>query len=281
MKEATKRIKQFALDKGADAVGIASVAEIKRLVPQGYSPDDLLKGAKSVIVSGNRRYTSGTWFTSNIDVIHRQRAAMGGRDAVALAVARFIEKEYGCASISIVPAMFDSGMNPVISLKVLAEMAGLGTRCMAGGIILNKEHGLLGFVAVITTMELVPDRPLAEPVCPHPACVSMWERRKTTPCMEACSAIEGRIENGRLKEVRWFRQLCATRALTTMNGAYIRLLADIMDEADPERRKYLAIGQARRYIEDPPGRGIWGRCIECMRVCPVNRNAIKLQHQAV
>ena len=281
MKVATETIKKVAQDKGAEVVGIASVAEIKTQVPKGYNPDDLLKGAKSVVVTGNRRYTSGTWLTSNIDVIHRQRAAMGGRDVVALAVARFIESEYGYASLSIVPAMFDSGMNPVISLKVFAEMAGLGTRCMAGGIILNKEHGLLGFVAVITTMELVADGPLDEPVCPHPACVSMWEKRQATPCMEACSAIDGEIENGRLKKVRWFRQLCATRALTTMNGAYLRLLPEIMDEQDPDRRKYLAIGQARRYMEDPPGRGIWGRCIECMRVCPVNRSAIKLQHQVV
>ena len=281
MQVITERIKKFALNQGAHVVGIASVDEIRKQVPKGYSPDDLLKGAKSVVVSGNRRYTSGTWLTSNIDVMHRARSAMGTRDSVALAVARLIESEYGYASIPIVPAMFDSGINPVISLKVLAEMAGLGTRCMAGGIILNKEYGLLGFVAVITTMELVPDGPLDEPVCPHPACVSMWEKRQTTPCMEACSAINGKIENGRLKEVRWFRQLCATRALTTMNAAYLRLLPEIMDEQDPDRRKYLAIGQARRYIEDPPGRGIWGRCIECMRVCPVNRSAIKLQHQVI
>lgn len=274
---ATDRIKKFALDRGADAVGIASVAEVRKHVPKGYSPDDLLKGAKSVVVTGNRRYTSGTWLTSNIDVIHRVRAAMGARDAVPLAVARFIESEYGYASIVILPAMFDTGMNPVISLKILAEMAGLGTRSMAGGITLNEKHGLLGFVAVITTMELVPDGPLAEPICPHPACVTIWDKRQTTPCIEACSAISGKIENGRLKEVEWFRQLCATRALTTMNGAYIRLLPEIMAEEDPERRKYLAIGQARGYAEDPPGRGIWGRCIECMRVCPVNRRAIKLQ----
>jgi hypothetical protein len=62
-----------------------------------------------------------------------------------------------------------------------------------------------------------------------------------------------------------------------MNAAYIRLLPEIMSEEDPHKRKYLAIGEARRYGEDPPGRGIWGRCIECMRVCPVNRRAIRLE----
>jgi epoxyqueuosine reductase QueG len=272
-----ERIKKAALEMGADVVGIASVAQFYKYVPAGYRPDDLLKGAKSVVVTGNRRYTSGTWFTSNIDIIHRARSAMGSRNAVAWGIATLIEREYGHAAIPILPAMFDCGMNPVISLKVCAELAGLGTRSMAGGIILNKEHGLLGFVAVITALDLLPDGPLTKPICPDGVCVTMWQKKETTPCMQACSAISGKIENSRLKEVIYYRQLCATRALTTMNAAYLRLLPEILSEDDGERRKYLAIGQARGYIEDPPGRGIWGRCIECMRVCPVNRRAIKLK----
>lgn len=173
--------------------------------------------------------------------------------------------------------MFDTGFVPVLSLKVCAELAGLGTRSMAGGIILSKEHGLLGFAATITTMDLSPDGPMSDPVCPDRACIAMFAEDGTTPCIRACSAIEGSIENGRLKEVTFYRQLCATRSNTTMNTVYLRLLPEIVEEKDPERRKYLAIGQARKYIEDPPGRGIWGRCIECMRVCPVNRRAIQLK----
>jgi len=271
-----EQIKASARDMGADAVGVAAASDFSRFAPPGYRPEDLLKGARSVIAIGKRRYTAGQWRTSNIDVVHRARSLQGGRDAVGFAIANLIEREYGHHAILINPGMFDTGIVPPISLKLCAELAGLGTRSMAGGIILSREHGLMGFVAVITTMKLAPDGPMADPVCPDPSCVAMWEKKQTTPCISACGAIEGEIEDGRLKEVVWYRQLCATRALTTMNAAFVRLLPEIVAEGDPERRKHLAIGQARKYIEDPPGRGIWGRCIECMRVCPVNRRAIRL-----
>ncbi|MCK5366811.1 MAG: hypothetical protein KAR22_27730, partial [Gammaproteobacteria bacterium] len=224
-----------------------------------------------------RRYTTGQWMTSNTDIVHRARSAQGGRDAIGSTLTGMLESEYGHPAIFINPGMFDTGMLPPISLKVCAELSGIGTRSMAGAIILNKDHGLQGFAAIITTMELTPDGPSTEPVCPDPVCVKMYEKKQTTPCMEACAAIEGKIENGRIKEVTWYRQLCATRALTTMNATYLRLLPDIAKEEDDDRRKYLAIGQARKYIEDPAGRGIWGRCIECMRVCPVSRRSFQLK----
>ena len=277
MEQREARIKKEAMALGADAVGIAGVSEFYRQAPLGYRPDDLLKGAKSVITLGKRRYTTGQWLSSTLDPIYRARSAMGGRDAAGFSIAKLIEQTYGHPAMLISPAMFDCGLIPVLSLKVCAELSGLGTRSMAGAIILNRDHGLLGFVAVITSMELEPDGPLREPVCPDRVCVSLWEKKQTPPCMDACGAIEGKLENGRLKEVTWYRQLCATRALTTMNTAYVRLLPEIMMEDDPDRRKYLAIGQARKAIEDPPGRGITGRCIECMRVCPVNRRAIRLK----
>lgn len=277
MESKESRIKKLATDIGADAVGIAPVSQFHKYAPEGYRPDDLLKGAKSVVSIGKRRYTWGQWLSSNIDIVHRARSGQGGRDTAGFRVANFIEQEYGHASIMINPGMFDTGLVPAMSLKLPAELAGLGTRSMAGGIILSQDHGLMGFVAVITTLDLEPDGPLKEPVCPDPACVAMYQNRGKTPCMEACRAIDGEIENGRLKKVRWYMQLCATRALTTMNAAYVRLLPEIMNEEDPERRRYLAIGQARKYIEDPAGRGIWGRCIECMRVCPVNRRAHRVK----
>lgn len=270
-----EKLKKLALKKGSDVVGITSIVDIGRSAPEEHRPEDLLRGARSVIVIGMRRYTAGTWLTSSTEVIHRARGAMGGRDAVPLALVRFIEEHYGYPSIVYYPQMLDTGANPSLSLKVMAEYAGLGTRSMAGGIILNKEYGLLGFSAAITSMELQSDGPLPEPVCPDSSCVAMWEKNKTTPCMAICSAIEGKIKDGRLQEVIYYRQLCATRANNTMNTAYLRLLSEIIREEDPERRKYLAIGQARQYAEDPPGRGLWGRCLECMRVCPVNRIAVK------
>ncbi|GAB4261335.1 MAG: hypothetical protein Kow0092_10820 [Deferrisomatales bacterium] len=273
MESKEARIKQAARRLGADAVGIASAEAFRAYAPEGYRPEDLLRGARSVVALGKRRYTWGQWLSPNIDTVHRARAGQGGRDAAGYALATLIERDYGHPALFINPGMFDTGLVPVMSLKLSAELAGLGTRSLAGGVILSREHGLMGFVAVITTLPLEPDGPLEEPVCPDPVCVATYEKTGQTPCMGVCRAIDGEIENGRLKRVRWYMQLCATRALTTMNAAYIRLLPEILAEPDPIRRRYLAIGQARKGIEDPPGRGIWGRCIECTRVCPVNRRA--------
>ncbi len=277
MEKIENHIKETALRLGADAVGIASVEAYAKHAPEGYRPGDLLKGAKSVIVIGKRRYSWGQWISSNIDIVHRARAGQGGRDAAGFSIMGMIEREYSQAAIFINPGMFDTGIVPVMSLKLSAELAGLGSRSMAGGIILSGDHGLMGFVAVVTTLELTPDAPLSEPVCPDPACVKSYEKTGKTPCMSICRAIDGEIEDGKIKKIRWYMKLCATRALTTMNAAYVRLLPEIMSEEDPDKRRYLAIGEARKYIEDPPGRGIWGRCIECMRVCPVNRRAHRLK----
>ena len=128
MNSPAENIKQQALEMGADAVGIAAVSEFHRHAPEGHRPDDILKGAKSVIAIGKRRYTTGQWLSSNIDTVHRARSGQGGRNAVGMAIASLIEKDHGCASLMISPGMFDTGLVPVMSLKLPAELAGLGTR---------------------------------------------------------------------------------------------------------------------------------------------------------
>ena len=87
MNSPAENIKQQALEMGADAVGIAAVSEFHRHAPEGHRPDDILKGAKSVIAIGKRRYTTGQWLSSNIDTVHRARSGQGGRDAVGMAIA--------------------------------------------------------------------------------------------------------------------------------------------------------------------------------------------------
>ena len=50
--DATKEIKDKALSMGARVAGVASVEAINRFAPPGYRPDDMLKGAHSVVVLG-------------------------------------------------------------------------------------------------------------------------------------------------------------------------------------------------------------------------------------
>ncbi len=55
------RIKELALREGAGLVGIASVEAINQLAPKGHRPDDVLAGARSVVVIAGRTYLRGAW----------------------------------------------------------------------------------------------------------------------------------------------------------------------------------------------------------------------------
>ena len=51
---------------------------------------------------------------------------------------------------------------PLQSLKLHAELAGLGARSLAGDILLHPEFGYMYFASVFTELELPPDAPMAE-----------------------------------------------------------------------------------------------------------------------
>jgi len=57
----TDTIKSLALEAGGDVVGVAPVGRWDEFVPEGYRPDDILPGAKSVVVVGTRGPTMGAW----------------------------------------------------------------------------------------------------------------------------------------------------------------------------------------------------------------------------
>ena len=164
--DAKKEIKEKALSLGARAAGVASVDEINRFAPAGHRPDDLLRGARSVVVLGGGEPTAGAWRSKFNRVLgsigyNRNQLASSARQ-----LAHFLEDRYGCFAIPL-PTGDWVGHYPYISLKLCAELAGLGTRSMAAGILLNPTYGLLYFNAVITTMPLQGDGALSESVCPH------------------------------------------------------------------------------------------------------------------
>ncbi len=100
-------------------------------------------------------------------------------------MADHIEREWSHYAVQ-APSLSVHGHAPPMSMMLAAELAGLGTRSFAAHIILNPEYGLLYYAALITTLPLTPDPPLAEPACPHPGCVAMYRRIGTTPCLRVC-----------------------------------------------------------------------------------------------
>ncbi len=94
----TQQIKQYALDAGADVVGIANPQAWEEHVPDGHRPYDILPGAQSVIVVGSRGPTSGAWRSPD----HRVMEVNGydfRNDAAIHRVADMIEQEFDYQAI--------------------------------------------------------------------------------------------------------------------------------------------------------------------------------------
>ena len=269
--EAESEIKEKALAMGAKVVGIASVEAINRFAPPGHRPDDLLKGAKSVVVLGGGEPTAGAWRTGTNRVLgsigyNRSQLASAARQ-----IAYYVEDRYQHYTIPI-PTGDWVGHYPYMSLKLCAEMAGLGTRSMAAGILLNPQYGLLYFNGMITSMPLPEDGPLEKPVCPHSSCVRLWEKKQTTPCLSSCpDCLAGEIKDEKIHWMEYRQDCCYLRAQTTAMDAFRKLLLEAVNETDRERRKAILFGShfTRAVRSIAYSSELSAQCFNCLKRCPV------------
>lgn len=264
-------IKDLAKSSGALITGIASVDEINRYAPKGYQPSDLLLGARSVIVFAGPMALAGAYRSPSSRVRGVNRSFPVIRSRIAFNIAQFIEKEYGHYCIY-EPVGTSHGLIPFFSVKLCAELAGLGTRSMAAGIIMHPEYGMLSFSFVITTMELKADGAMSIPACPHPSCVTMWEKQQTTPCLDACpDCLSGEMENGRIKWMKYYRHLCMTRAQSMGIYAFQKAFSSIIEEPDPEKRKMMALSSSfnRMISSIANSTELVGQCSVCVVRCPL------------
>jgi len=264
-----QEIKEFATQRGAELVGIASVEDINRYAPIGYRPDDILRGAKSVIVVAGRPLLSGAWRSPDHRAIPSNFDFSRIRAGITTAVAKFIESKYGYYALADIPA--NTGFNASLSFKLCAEMAGLGTRSLAGGVVLNRELGIINLAVCITTMPLKPDGPLQDLVCPDKSCVKMWGKKGTTPCLEACpECLSGELEGDKIKWMRFDRRICSTRAQNLGPFSFERLLMEAAREPDPEKRRSMMLGSfSRSALQAVAFASVVAQCFECLRNCPI------------
>ncbi|MGW8179814.1 MAG: hypothetical protein ACWGQW_13800 [bacterium] len=270
-------IREKALAMGAKAVGIASVEAINRIAPPGHRPDDLLKGAKSVVVLGGGEPTAGAWRTETNRVLGSIGYNRSQLASYARQLSYYIEERFRHYTIPI-PTGDWIGHYPYMSLKLCAEMAGLGTRSMAAGILLNPRDGLLYFNGVITSMPLQEDGPLTEPVCPHSSCVRLWEKKQTTPCLSSCpDCLSGEIRDGKIQWMEYRQDCCYPRAQTTAMDVFRKLLLGAVNETDRERRKAILFGShfTRAVRSIAYSNEISAQCFNCLKRCPVITKRIR------
>jgi epoxyqueuosine reductase QueG len=267
-------VKSFALKRGAIVVGIADAEAIKQYAPEGHQPSDLMQDARSVIVIGTEPLLAGGWRTTN----PRMMGVLGSfklkkLKQIAISLAEYIEHHYQYYAIDYnTYTMATGSWDPVLSIKLCAELAGLGTRSLAGGMILNPEWGFLYYSLVVTSMPLSADGPMTEPACPAPSCVDMWRERGTVPCLNICPmCLSGAIDDaGRIEYWEYDRVRCSTRADYTRVG-FQKLLYQAIEEPDADKRKMILLGSdMTRYVAAIGyATEIAGECFECIRVCPV------------
>lgn len=176
-------IKAAALNLGADLVGVATVARFVG-APPGFSPSDIMPGAKSVVVIARKVpdqlvYNNlATAYTNAFqDIVKRL-------DYLACDLAVFVEKKGGQAMP--VPAddpytYWDAenrrGMGD-LSHKHAARAAGLGILGKNTLLITPQYGNRVQLVSVITDLDLEPDPLVDDQLCP-PEC---------RICLDACPA---------------------------------------------------------------------------------------------
>lgn len=285
MSQIEDEIKSYALTRvGVLVAGIASVKEINKYAPEGYRPDDILPGAKSVIVLGGTQPTRGSWKTPP-KYLPEAGPAGDAITARAVGLSYFIEDKFNAEAVySIVyPSMGGpyGGAVPWQSLKLHAEMAGLGKRSMMGSVILNPKYGFMDFSSVITNLDLGPDGPLKEKVCPDESCIKMYEKEGKTPCMKACpfGCISGEIGNGEIKEARYDRYKCFSISMRDRaHGIFIRRAIKKALEGRDAEMKQILYGEEFANAQLMLAYGIqryYGNCWECIRSCPIVQKGAK------
>ena len=232
----------------------------------------------SVISLGVGGQTRGAWAVP-AKALSFFGSTEGSAYKVAFGCAFFIESQFGKPSIYVPPDLDPEGGTrvPFQSLKLHAEVAGLGARSLAGDILLHAQYGYLYFGSVFTELELPPDEPLGANPCPSPSCVDLYRKSGQTPCMKFCPAqcLSGSIDGaGRQAVMRYEMAKCAE--MTEQYEALPGMLANAMAASDPamrERALFDPDNSLYWYKMSVGSGGLLGQCFECMRVCPIATKA--------
>jgi len=261
----------YARRKGALAVGVADLEVLEQVAPPGHRPSDLMPRVKSVIALGVGGQTQGAW-----SVPAKAMGYFGSTETRAYTVAYglsfFIEGRFGAPSIYCPPDMDNAyGTRvPLQSLKLHAEVAGIGARSLAGDILLHPDYGYMYFASVFTELELPPDEPMADNPCPAPSCVNMYRQIGQTPCMKFCpvQCLSGKIdEAGQQQEMTYDMAACAE--MSEQYEALPQMLAAAAQAEDPEQVLMDADNKMLWYKMSVGSGGLLAQCFECMRVCPI------------
>ena len=176
---------------------------------------------------------------------------LGRAYTVAYGLSFFIEGRFQARTIYCPPDLDNEAgpRVPLQSLKLHAELAGIGARSLAGDILLHPEFGYMYFASVFTELELPPDEPMAENPCPTPSCVSLYRKTGQTPCMRFCpvQCLSGVIDkDGKQAEMHYDMAACAE--MSQQYEGIPGILADAMKALEPGAQRTRCLTPRTRWF---------------------------------
>ena len=177
------RVKQFAREKGADLVGIASADRLESAPPK-HRPSDILPTARSIIVWAKPMPYGTIGFAPPTGYDNTMMELNSVLDQIAYEIAIWLEQQ-GATAVPIPADRPYWDYNPEtrwghgdISHKHAAVAAGLGLMGTNTLLVTPQFGNRVQLVSVLTDAELEPDQPLAGSPCPA-GC---------TLCVDVCPA---------------------------------------------------------------------------------------------
>ena len=163
-------VKQIIYSYGADVCGIADIERFAA-APPGFSPSDLFRDCKSVIVFGCALPRGITKADSRLVYGHYNSLLCDEVDKIALRGAKALERKFGAKAV---PLPCDNPYEYWDS-ETLTGKGGLGTLGKSS-LLLNPEYGnLLVLGAILFELKLQSDKPCEE------ICIKNCKK-----CIEAC-----------------------------------------------------------------------------------------------
>ena len=258
----TDEVKSYIIKEvDADLVGIAPVERFEK-APKGHKPEDILPGAKSVIVFAFNMLES-TFLSPNPRVYQLRYIDMRVRTQnCGYNVSRFLERK-GYWAVSL-PSTAPVDMGPEhrglfgdFSYRHAAVEAGLGQIGWNQLLVTPQFGPRVWLMAVITTAELYPDKRFEDKLCTEEACGI---------CTEGCP--QGALTPNMPTDTNKCFRLYGEHQLYGL----LKHIKTIYQETDPKKKLDLLINDTTRSVwmslQYGGGPSV---CKHCMSCCPIGK----------
>jgi epoxyqueuosine reductase len=160
----TASVKELAHSLGADLIGVAQAKSFME-APKGHRPEDLLRGAQSVIVMAIHLLDASFESAPNREYAITYSTVNQELNRIAFRVARFLQdKGYRVLQVPASPPDMERNMGD-LSHRHAGELAGIGVFGKNDLLLSPKFGSRMRLVSVITDASLKPDKPLDLDLC--------------------------------------------------------------------------------------------------------------------